>query len=452
MKLPSLSAATSIAPTLPSGDALWANTEPWISVGKNLMWGLLLATAALSLIDVSGAVVSSGTVSVESNYKTIQHLDGGIVAKILVKNGDHVKEGDVLLRLDDTQVRSQLGVVRGRLTDAQIQLARLEAERDDKSMFSMPNSMAQDLGDSQVTRMLEAQRTFFYARRITRTGEQSVLRQRVQQLNNDLTGSDQQLTARTRELEITTRELKGVLPLFEKGFVNQLRLGPLQRDAARLEGEVGRLTGDAAKAKSALLESELRLQQSDKEFQSQVADELRKVQAQIGEALENRVALEDKLARTEIRSPRKGRVHAFAPTTEGGVITPASPIAQIVPEGEKLIVEVRIQPQDIDKVRGGLPASVKFPAFNAKKTPRLEGLVTTVSPAQINDPSPAAQGRTYFTANIELPAAELAKLGREHTLVPGMPAEVYIETTPRSILSYLVKPLFDSMSHVGREQ
>ncbi len=443
--------APSGAPTLPAPDTGWTSTEPWIGTGKKLMYALLACSLAAGFISISGAVVASGTVSVENSYKNIQHLDGGIVSKILVKSGDLVKEGDVLIRLDDTQIRSQLNVAKGRLADGLIQSARLTAERDDKANFELPADVAHDLGDAQIARMIEAQRTLFLARRTARLGERSVLQQRVQQLNSDLAGAEHSLSARSRELDITARELKGVLPLFEKGFLNQQRLGPLQRDAARLEGEVGRLEGEKAKAKAGLLESQLKLAQSEKDFQSQVADDLRKVQSIINEAGDQRAGLEDKLARTEIRSPRKGRVNNLAATTEGGVITPAMQIAQIIPDGEKMIVEVRIQPQDIDKVRGGLPAAVKFPALNAKKTPRLEGQVTVVSPAQITDNSPQSQGKPYFTAQIELPPSEIARLGKEHTLVPGMPAEVYIETTPRTILSYLVKPLLDSMSLLGRE-
>lgn len=450
MRFPTLTSHAS-APALPSADTGWTSTEPWIGTGRRLMYALLASGIAAGFISISGAVVTSGTVSVENSYKTIQHLDGGIVSKILIKSGDLVKEGDVLVRLDDTQVRSQLGVVKGRLSDALIQSARLEAERDDKTNFTIPSGIAHDLGDPQIARMLDAQRTLFAARRTARLGEKSVLGQRVAQLTNDLAGAEHQLSARTRELEITARELKGVLPLFEKGFLNQQRLGPLQRDAARLEGEVGRLQGEAMKAKAGLFESELKLAQNEKDFQSAVAEELRKVQSQIGEASEGRAGLEDKLARTEIRSPRKGRVNNLTVTTEGGVVAPGAQIAQIIPDGEKLIVEVRIQPQDIDKVRGGLAAAVKFPAFNAQRTPRLDGRVTTVSPAQITDNSPQSQGKAYFTAQIELPPSELARLGREHTLLPGMPAEVFIETTPRSILSYLIKPLVDSMSLLGRE-
>ncbi len=415
---------------------------------------MVLAAAAavlviLSFISISGAVVTSGTVSVESNYKTIQHLDGGIVSKILVKNGDHVKEGDVLIRLDDTQLRASAGVTKGRLNDALIQRARLEAERDQSPAIRLPQDLASDFGEPQVQRMLDAQRALFEARRISRKGELSVLAEKRDQARSELNSLDHQLAARLRERDLNDRELKNILPLFERGFVNQQRLGPLQKDQARLEGEVGRITGDMARAKSAFAEADLKLAQSDKEFLSQVVDELRKVQSQVAEAGEQLTAIEDKLARTEIRSPRSGRVHALAISTEGGVVTPAGAIGQVIPDGEKLIVEVRLQPQDIDKVRGGLTASVRFPAFNAKSTPKVEGFVTTVSPAQINDPQ--AQGRSYFTAQIELPTAELAKLPKEHQLVPGMPAEVFIETKSRSIMSYIMKPLIDSVSRVGRD-
>jgi HlyD family secretion protein len=297
--------------------------------------------------------------------------------------------------------------------------------------------------------MLEAQKALFEARRTARKGEQSVLAERRDQMKSELNSLEHQLAARVRELKLNERELKNILPLFERGFVNQQRIGPLQKDQARLEGEIGRVESDIARAKSACAEADLKLAQSEKEFLSQVVDELRKVQSQITEASEQLTALEDKLQRTEIRSPHAGRVHALAVTTEGGVITPASAIGQVIPDGEKLIIEVRLPPQDVDKVRGGYPATVRFTSFNAKATPTLSGFVTVVSPAQINDPQ--SQGRPYFTAQIELHPSELARLPKEHQLLPGMPAEVYIETKSRSIMSYIVKPLVDAVTRVGRD-
>lgn len=450
MQAPALPQHAGQPPSLEAMTELWPSTEPWIAFGRTVLIGLAIVTALFGFVSINGAVVASGTVTVESSTKTVQHLDGGIVQKILVKNGDLVKEGDVLIKLDDTQVRANVGVSRGRTLDALSQRLRLEAERDGKPTFMLPEALtaAQQL-DPQTIRMFEAQHALFTARRTGRQGEQGVLKQRVEQLKNDLGGMQQQLESRQRELELTSRELKGVLPLYEKGFVNQARLGPLQRDQARLTGEVGRLLTEVEKAKSAMTEATLKLNQSDKDFQSQVAEELRKALTQFTEANETLAALEDKLARTEIRAPRPGRINALAVSTEGGVIAPGSAIAQVVPDDEKLIIEARIQPTDIDKVRGGLSAVVKFPAFNAKSTPRLEGLVTTVSPSTLKDQD--QQNKPYYQVQIELPAEELAKLGRDHKLVPGMPAEVYIETQSRSILSYVVKPVADLISHLGRD-
>lgn len=437
------------APRLDAVNLSWPSTEPWIRYGRMVLVALLIVTGLFGFVSINGAVVASGTVSVESSNKTVQHLDGGIVQRIYVHNGDLVKEGDVMVKLDDTQVKASVGIARGRTLDALTQRLRLEAERDNKQTFLLPEAMLSQDPDPQVLRMFEAQHALFVARRTGRMGEEGVLKQRIEQLKNDLGGMQQQLEARQRELALTSRELKNVLPLFEKGFVNQARLGPLQRDQVRLTGDVGRLATDVEKAKSAMMEASLKLQQSEKDFQSQVADELRKSLAQFTEANEQLKALEDKLARLEIKAPRSGRVNALALTTEGGVLAPGSAVAQVVPDDEKLIVEARVQPQDIDKVRGGLNASVKFPAFNAKSTPRLEGIVTVVSPSTLKDQD--QQNKPYYLVQVELPPEELAKIGREHKLVPGMPAEVYIETQSRSILSYVVKPIADLVGHLGRD-
>jgi HlyD family secretion protein len=446
MRLPAAAALPSKPPALPLPDSDWHTTDPWIRFGNLVIVGLCVGLMLFSLINISGAVVAQGTVSVEGNYKTIQHLDGGIVSKILVKNGDRVHAGHVLIRLDDTQVKASLAVTNAKLQDVQIQQARLETERDGQTKFQFPSTLSKLSANPQVSQIFEGQRAIFIARAQARRGEQSVLTQRYEQLLSELAGLELQLAARNKEVVLNKRELDGVLPLFERGFVNQQRLGPLQREQVRLEGEIGRLRGDVAKAKSGIAEAELKLAQSDKDFMNTVLDDLRKVQAQVREFEEQRLALQDKLNRIEIRAPRSGLVHALATTTEGGVITPASQIAQVIPDDEKFIIEAKLTPGDIDKVRGGQAAFVRFPSLDAKSTPRIEGLVTTVSPAQIADP----QGRPYFTAQIELSAEELAKVAKEHQLVPGMSAEVYIETRARTMLSYMVKPLVDAVTPLFR--
>lgn len=432
------------APALARDD--WQSTEPWVRFGFNvciyMIGGLFLWTA---LVSITGAVVASGLVAVESNYKTVAHLDGGIVAKILVRNGDRVGKGDVLVKLDATSVSANHAVAAGRVNDFLVQQARLEAERDNGKVLVLPASV--DLSDAAVAKIVASQTQLFEARKAAREGERSVLIERVTQIDNELRGLKFQISARKKEREINARELASVLPLFEKGYVNQQRIGPLQREAARLEGEIGRIESELAKMTAALTEADLRLKQSTKAVTEAVVDELRKVQSGLAEAVETRKSLADKLERADIRAPQAGLVHALSLHTEGGVVTPATPILQIVPEDEKLIVEAQLAPQDIDKVRTGQKAGVRFPSFNAHTTPRLEGSVTRISAAQITE----RDGRNYFTASVEISALELGKIGAGHTLRPGMPAEVHIETVSRSILSYFLKPLSDALARTFRE-
>ena len=221
----------------------------------------------------------------------------------------------------------------------------------------------------------------------------------------------------------------------------------LARDAARLEGEVGRLLGDVVRVDGALTEAKLAKVQSEKTFIESVVDELQAGEADLSELQENRTKLRQKLKRTIIRSPYTGHVHALQIHTGDGVIASGSTVLQIIPHGEPLVIEARVAPQQIDRVRDGLSAGVRFPAFNASSTPRLEGKVVSVSPAQIID----QQGEAYFTAIVEIPADEIGKISGDRRLIPGMPAEVYIETGTRSILSYLVKPLADAMFPAFRE-
>lgn len=424
----------------------WHSTEAWVRFGMRTVVGLLTGLLLfLALVSISGAVVTSGSVTVEGNYKTIQHLDGGIVAKIHVKNGDRVKAGDTLLKIDDTQASASLAVTTGRVYDLMIQQARLEAERDRKASIVLPKGI--DKSNPEIATVVAAQLSLFNARRSTQLGQQSVLNQRLAQLQDDIRGLQAQISATKKQTDINTRELSTVIPLFDKGFVNQQRVSPLQRESARLEGETGRLSSELAKLNSAIGETELRIAQAEKEFLNEVVDELRKVQASLAEQIETHRALADRVARTNVKAPVDGFIHALTSHTEGGVISAANPIMQIIPDGGKLLIEAQLAPQDIDKVHAGQPAMVRFPAFSASTTPQIYGQIIKVSPAQITD----NQGRSYFTTQIEISPAELAKIGRDHTLVPGMPAEVFIETTSHSMLSYLLKPLTDIVTRAFRE-
>lgn len=423
----------------------WHLTDPWIRRGMRTVAGLVLGLAAwLLLASISGAVMAPGKVTVESSYQTVQHLDGGIVAEIRVRNGDQVRAGDVLLRLDGTRASADLAIARSRVRELSIQEARLEAERDRREAFARPSGLDDD---EETSRIQAAQKTLFAARRTGHLGERALLVERRGQLEGEVRGIEAQLSSSRKQADLVVRELTALRPLYEKGFVNRQRMLPIEREAARLEGETGRLSSDLAKAQGAVMEVDLRIAQLEKTFTTEVVDELRKVQAQLAEARASERTYVDRLARIEIRAPRSGRVHALSLQTVGGVISPASPILQVIPEDERLIVTAEMKTQDVDKVRAGQVATIRFPALDSATTPRLEGSVIRVSPAELVDKS----GRSYFSADVEIAARELARLSSGHMLLPGMPAEVYFETGSRSMLSYLVKPLADALSHAFRD-
>ncbi len=443
---------------LPASGGDYASTVPWIRAGNRVLVGLVVGSFLFGFVSISGAVVATGIVNVESNYKTVQHLDGGIVAKILVRNGDRVAQGDVVVKLDDTQVRASHSVAVSKMNDFLVQQARLEAERDGQPEMALPDDVLARRNDPALAKIISAQQTLFRARATAHRGELDVLRQRIEQISNDAAGIEKSLQAKQKEAAISRSEMAALKPLFDRGFANMQRYLPVQRDNARVEGEVGRMTSDLSKVQSAVSEARLKLAQSDKDYTQTVLDELRKVQASLAEVTEQWGALEDKLKRIEIRAPRSGLVHGLSVHTEGGVVQAGSPMMQIIPEGERLIVDAQLQPQDIDKVRKGHAAYVRFPAFNAKTTPRLEAVVINVSAAQMTEnqtpgqpQAPSSQNKSYFTAQVALKEGEMAKLPKGHALVPGMPAEVYIELGDRSMLSYFVKPLMDAMSRTFRE-
>ncbi len=425
----------------------WHATEPWVRFGIRTVFYLCGGLLAASLLfSVSGAVVTGGTVAVEGEYKTVQHLEGGIVSKIVVRNGARVKEGDVLIKLEDTQARASMSATSAKYSEFAIQEARLIAERERRDDFEAPPTL--DLMTTENAKVWEAQRALFTARRTAYLGQQKVLVQRISQSESELAGIAGQLDARNKELGLNEIELSNVKPLFDKGFVNLQRIGPLERENVRIRGELIGLKSQIAKLKSAKAEAEARLSQVDKEYTQQAAEELQKVQAGLAEQTEARKSIGDRLARLEIRAPASGLIHAMAVHTEGGVIPAGSTLLQIIPEDRKMLIEAKIAPGDIDKVRAGQPASVRFSSFDSHVTPRLDGVVRSVSAAEIAD----KDGKTFFVTQVEVPPAELMKLQTGHRLVPGMPAEVYLETQSRSILSYFLKPLTDMLANTFRER
>ncbi len=431
----------------PSANLEWHATEPWVRFGTRvvvfLCGGLLLASVLLS---ISGAVVATGAVSVDGQYKAVQHLEGGIVRKIFVRNGDRVAAGQELAQIDAAQVRANYAATAARVAELAIQEARLIAERDLKDRFEAPGSLTVTDGDN--AKVLAAQQTLFEARRRAYLGQKTLYGERITQAESELTSTTAQLKARAKERQINEVEYGKLKPLFAQGYVSQPRMSGIERELARLGGEIGALEANMNKTRAAIAESKARLQQIDKDFVERAADDLQKVQASLAEQTESEKSLADRVNRTAIRAPVAGLVHALALTTEGGVLQPGATLMQIVPEGREFVVDGKIAPRDIDSVHVGQIAHVRFSAFDAHTTPRLDGVVRKVSAAELTDD----QGHAYFTVEIEIPPAELDKLTRKQHLLPGMPAEVYLQTGDRSILSYFLKPLADMMARSFRER
>lgn len=399
-------------------------------------------------VPLAGAVISPGFVVVDTNVKTVQHLSGGIIGDIHVRDAMRVREGDLLISLDDTVTRANLQMVVKQLNELTARQARLEAERDGATEITVPEALVARVDDPEVMRALVGERTLFQARRTVREGQQRQLRGRIAQIREEIGGLSSQEAARRRQVDLIQRELVDIRDLFSRNLVPRTRLVELEREAARLAGDVGQFVAERARAEGRIAESELQILQIDQDLRREVSTELRDVQTRIGELVERRVAAEDVLKRIDIRAPQTGIVHQLAYHTVGGVIPAGQPIMQIVPGDDVLVIEIRIAPQDIDKVAVGQPAFIRFTSFPQGTTPELAGSVTRVSADLVRE----QQSNTmHFTARVAVGEGELARLGANR-IVPGMPAEVFVRTGDRTALTYLLKPISDQISRAFRER
>lgn len=432
-------------------DVTYPKAWPWIALGVAVVLALPGGMAAWSAVaEVNGAVIGQGTVTVESNVKTVQHLDGGIVSEILVRNGDRVEEGDVLIRLDETTARADLGVITARLNELYAQKARLESEQVGAASIVFPQTLTSAAEtDERIAALLHSQRSLFSARFSRQSGEKVLLKQQIDQLGEQVNGLASEHEAKLLQAKLIGQERDSIRPLLAQGLYTQSRFLALEREAARLDGDIGKLAGDLAKTKIAITETELKIVQIDKDYMQTVLTELGDADSKIVELEERRIAAANTLARAIVRAPRSGSVHNLAVHTVGGVVLPAHPILEIVPDRDQLIIEARVPPAEVDQIRDGQPATVRFAAFDRRSTPILTGRVKTVSPAQLSD---RATGAPYFSVIVEVPPEELARLGAGRQLVPGMPADVFIQTGARTVLSYLMKPLTDAVAHAFRER
>lgn len=397
--------------------------------------------------EITGAIIAAGQIVVDSNVKKVQHPSGGIVGELRVHDGDRVKAGDVVVRLDDTVTRANLAIVTKGLNELYVRRARLEAERSGFAQIQFPKELTES-ADPDVRALMASESRLFDARVASRNGQKAQLRRQIEQLKEEVEGLSSQQVAKSREIELIQRELIGVKELYAKNLVQLPRLTQLERESARIEGERGQLIASVAQSKVKTSETELKIIQIDQDMASDVGKEMRDIDSKIGEFVERKVTAEDQLKRIDIRAPQDGTVFQSAVHTVGGVIQAGEPIMLIVPEADNLAVEARANPQDIDQLQIGQKAMLRFTNFNQRTTPEIFGNVTRVSADTTLD---QRTGTSYYTIRVGMPPAEVAKLG-DVKLVPGMPVETFVQTGDRTVLSYLAKPLYDQITRAFREK
>ena len=410
-----------------------------------LFFGGFLGWAALA--PLGSAAIAPGVVSVETNRKTIQHLEGGIIGAIKVKDGDNVKAGQVLVALDETQPRALLELVRVRQLASIALKARLVAERNDAKRISFPDQLRARRKETKVAEIIDGQINIFNARRKAYIGQVAILNQQIKQLAEEIKGTQGQIESVKRQITLVTDEIKDVSGLVEKGLAPRPRLRALQRDAAEIEGSLSLNRSRIAQIRQAIAETRLKINELTTAKINEVSQELRDVQSELVGLEERERAVKDILNRMVIRAPLEGTVVNLQVHTLGGVIAPGAPLLDIVPSEDRLIVDSRVSPSDIDIVQVGLLAQVRFTAFSQRQTQPVDGTVTAISADRLTD---GRTGEIFYLARIEIKDDLAEKLG-DNKLYPGMQAEVMIVTGERTALEYFLKPITASFNRAFRE-
>lgn len=389
---------------------------------------------------LSGAVITQGQVAISQQVKLIQHRDGGIVSEIAVRNGDQVKKGDVLIRLDETQTRVELAIVRGQLQQFYAMRARLKAERDGEAAVSFDG-----LDVSEVLKVSELK--LFEANRRMITSQEEQMRLQITQLEEQIRGLKAQTGSSDTEREIVEKEIAKLETLLKSGLVPVSEHRDLLRQMARIDGSKGELVARIAEAVGQISELRIKLLAIDQNTRKETQTQIVGIEAKIAELSEREVAARDRLSRMEVRAPVDGLVYDLQVHTIGGIIAPGASVMSIVPEDDDLTVEIRIPPADIDRIAPGQASRLRFTVFNQRTTPELDGQVGVVAAATTID---RATGQPYYLATVDITQA-LNKLG-DRKLMPGMPVEVYVQTDERTAISYLTKPFTDQMLRAFREE
>jgi HlyD family secretion protein len=393
---------------------------------------------------LTGAVIAQGKVAVRKQVKLIQHRDGGIVGEIRVANGDAVNAGDVLIRLDETQTKAELGVLKGQLAELQGRRTRHVAERDGAAAMKFAADFESNPLTAEIAR---GEIRLFNENHAVREARRDQLSLQIAQFEEQVRGMMAQQEANANERTMVKDDLDRLTPLYTKGFIEIGKIRTMERDLVKIDGLKGEIDANIARVKGQISEARIKIIELDQQARTDGQRDLREVDGKLAELQERIVASQDRLSRMVIRSPISGIVNELAVNSVNGVIAPKETLMSIVPESAELVVEAKLSPTDIDQAAAGQPARLRFSAFNQRTTPEIPGTVETIGAAATLEP---ATGQTYYLSTIAIAGGLRQIAGKP--IMPGMPVEVFLSTGDRSAFSYLIKPFTDQMMRSFREE
>lgn len=399
--------------------------------------------------EISGAVIASGSIVVDGNSKQIQHREGGIVEKVLVENGQEVFEGDVLILLDDTIVKSNLDAITKQLDSLYARKDRLIAEQSGKDDFEFARQFNdKKVIDPNLREIQISERKLFFSRQNALLGKKKQLNEQIFQFEQEINGLEFQIKSTNDEVELIQTELSDLERLLTQQLVGSSRVVVLKRDKVKLEGELGSFVSQIARIRKTISERKLQILELEESFIADVLTILQETRSEIASLEEQKIAAKNQLERIEIKAPKSGVVHDLSVHTTGQVLAPAELTMLIVPKDGQLVVEAKIPPVNIDQIYSGQRAKIMLPSFDQRTTPELFAKVQTISADLILDP---LTGLKHYIVTLIIPENELTKLGGKQ-LVPGMPVETFLQTSERTVLAYLLKPISDQIKHAMRER
>lgn len=419
------------------------------TIGLSALALLLVGFGGWSMVaSLSGAVIAPGSIVVESSVKKVQHPTGGVVRDLLVKEGDQVEAGQIVMRLDETVTKSSLGIVVSQREELIARRARLIAELRGSESIDFPQDLLARASEPLVKNAIEGETGLFKSRRLAVEGQRAQLNERITQIEQEINGLSAQLAGKQTEIKFIEEELTGVSDLYQKKLITVVRYNQLHRESARLNGERGNIVAEVARARGRINEAKLQIIQLDQNFRTDAIKEQREVDGKLSEVMERVVAAGDQYDRVNLRATQSGIVQQMSVHTVGGVVGAGETVMLIVPRNDVLVFDGRVEAQDIDQVEVGAKVHIRIHAGNQRTNPDLEGGLDRKAADLTRE---ERTDRSYFLVRATMDKAEIKKLG-DLKLVPGMQAEAFIRTHESTPMQYLLKPLVDQLSRAFRER